>query len=80
MNKFIRRWMPEDEIYLRRNWELTPVLEIARTLGRTEKAVEQRAYKLFGTTLDRDPKPGRIKGRRVKLGRGDERATRENGV
>jgi hypothetical protein len=52
-------------MYLKDNWGRRPLAEIAAVLGRTEDAVKQRAYKVLGTTLDRDPKPGRIKGRRL---------------
>lgn len=60
-----RRWSRDQDMYLKDNWGRRPLAEIAAVLGRTEDAVKQRAYKVLGTTLDRDPKPGRIKGRRL---------------
>lgn len=60
-----KRWTAEDEQYLRSNWERKPLSEICAVLKRPEGAVKQRAYRLLGTTLDREPKPGRIKGRRI---------------
>lgn len=60
-----QRWTAEADTFLRSNWGRTSMAEIAAALNRTDNAVKQRAYKVMGTTLDRDPKPGRIKGRRV---------------
>lgn len=59
----VLRWTPEQKQFLRSNWGRIPLSEIAAALGRGEDAVKQRAYKLLGTTIDRDPKPGRRKGR-----------------
>lgn len=62
-----KRWQPSDDIYIRSAWGKKPVSEIAAVLRRTEDAVKQRAYRLFGTTLDREPVKGRIKGRRIPV-------------
>lgn len=62
-----KRWTHGDDEYLRSNWGRVGISEIAAVLRRTEGSVKQRAYKVMGTTLDRDPKPGRIKGRRIGL-------------
>ena len=61
----VKRWAADDDAYLRSAWGHRPLPEIAATLRRTENAVKQRAYKILGTTLDRDPKQGRIRGRRI---------------
>lgn len=60
-----KRWSEADDIYLRSSWGNVPIPSIAAHLGRTENAILQRAYKVLGTTLDRAPKVGRIKGRRI---------------
>ena len=49
------RWQDHERRLLGRAWGKAPVEEIARQLGRSENAVRQEAYKLFGTTLDRAP-------------------------
>lgn len=60
-----KRWSKAQDIYLKDNWGRRPLPDIAAVLGRTEDAIRQRAYKVLGTTIDREPKPGRIKGRRL---------------
>ncbi len=60
-----KRWSEADDIYLRSSWGNVGIPEIAARLKRTENAILQRAYKVMGTTLDRAPKAGRIKGRRI---------------
>ncbi|MEQ8395035.1 hypothetical protein [Thalassobaculum sp.] len=60
-----QRWSKAQDMYLKDNWGRAPIAEIAAALGRTEKAITERAYKVVGTTLDRDPKAGRRKGRRL---------------
>jgi hypothetical protein len=59
-----KRWMPADDMVIRSYWGVKSVEEIAAMLKRTVGAVRQRAWRVVGTTIDRDPKPGRIKGRR----------------
>ena len=49
------KWQDEERRLLGRVWGKIPVEAIARQLGRSENAVRQEAYKLFGTTLDRAP-------------------------
>jgi hypothetical protein len=49
------KWQDDERRLLGRAWGKAPVDEIARQLGRSENAVRQEAYKLFGTTLDRAP-------------------------
>jgi hypothetical protein len=49
------RWNEEEKAYLRSSWGRVPTVEIVAWLGRSEAAIRQEAYKLFGTTLDRPP-------------------------
>ena len=55
-------------MYLRSNFGRVSMAEMEAILRRPESAIRQRAYKVLGTTLDREPKPGRIKGRRIANG------------
>lgn len=43
--KVVRRWTDEQKAYLRNNRHL-PVAVLARTLDRTEKAIEERLYSI----------------------------------
>jgi hypothetical protein len=49
------RWNEEEKTYLRAAWGRVPTIDIVVRLGRSEAAIRQEAYKLFGTTLDRPP-------------------------
>jgi hypothetical protein len=49
------RWTQEEKHYLREAWGRAPLTEIVERLGRSEAAIRQEAYKLLGTTLDRQP-------------------------
>ena len=60
-----KRWTQADVAYLRAKWGRDSIASIAAALRRTEGSIKQRAYKVIGTTIDRDPKPGRIKGRQI---------------
>jgi len=61
-----KRWTPEQDQYLKDNWERIQIEEIAHALGRTDDAIKQRAYKLMGTTLDRESMENSSKGKAVK--------------
>lgn len=60
-----RKWNGAQNAYLRRSWEKVPMDEMMTALGRTQKAIEDQAYRLLGTTIDRAPAQGRTKGRRI---------------
>ena len=49
------RWNEDEKTYLRESWGRVPTIDIVTRLGRSEAAIRQEAYKLFGTTLDRQP-------------------------
>jgi hypothetical protein len=49
------RWNEDEKDYLRESWGRVPTIEIMARLGRSEAAIRQEAYKIFGTTLDRPP-------------------------
>jgi hypothetical protein len=61
------KWDDDERRLLGHAWGKTPVAEIARQLGRSESAIRQEAYKLFGTTLDRAPTRRRRKQPRTRL-------------
>ena len=61
------KWQDSERRLLGRAWGKLPIEEIARQLGRSENAVRQEAYKLFGTTLDREPIRRRRKQPRVRF-------------
>lgn len=42
----VRRWGEDDDLYLRDNWKVITVNQIAQVLERSDKAVENRAYHL----------------------------------
>lgn len=61
------KWQDNERRLLGHAWGKTPVEEIAHQLGRSENAIRQEAYKLFGTTLDRAPMRRRRKQPRVRF-------------
>lgn len=60
------KWQDNERRLLGHAWGKLPVEEIAQQLGRSENAIRQEAYKLFGTTLDRAPMRRRRKQPRVR--------------
>ena len=61
------KWQDSERRLLGQAWGKQPIEEIARQLGRSENAIRQEAYKLFGTTLDRKPFRQRRKQPRVRF-------------
>jgi hypothetical protein len=51
----VRRWSTADDLFLRSSWREKSIAEIAAALGRTDKAIKARAYKVLGTTLNCAP-------------------------
>ncbi len=54
-SRVVKRWLQDEDEYLKATFGQLPIDTIKRVLKRTESAIRQRAYRVIGTTLDRAP-------------------------